>query len=205
LLGPIIIMRQGVQFPGSQILLRHIGPRGRVFLVNRQKSNADTQNATSVFKARPLNRKIFEAPSFPKRSAPHLPRFQEFHLKTSERASQHVSTAMKTPNHYDQSENRKNVSALTTGIGSKVPSSVMNSSRPDSCRPHSFKALPLNKKILASKGEMGVFHNIKKETTVPMEFNFQSGRKSHLNPPIELLNKLSLGSEAQESATVLKG
>ncbi|EYU40540.1 hypothetical protein MIMGU_mgv1a023278mg [Erythranthe guttata] len=59
----------------------------------RPKSNIEAENVASVvrkFKARPLNRKILEAPPlFPKRSTPHLPDFQEFHLKTSERAIQH--------------------------------------------------------------------------------------------------------------------
>lgn len=33
---------------------------------------------------------------------------------------------------------------------------------------HVFKARPLNKKVLSSKGDMGVFKNSKRETTVPL-------------------------------------
>ncbi|GMP96063.1 hypothetical protein CsSME_00044871 [Camellia sinensis var. sinensis] len=62
----------------------------------RPKSTTEPERAASTirkFKALPLNRKIFEAPSslLPKRSTPRLPEFQEFHLKTLERAMQHTS------------------------------------------------------------------------------------------------------------------
>lgn len=33
---------------------------------------------------------------------------------------------------------------------------------------HVFKARPLNKKVLSSKGDMGIFKNSKRETTVPL-------------------------------------
>ncbi|KAF8364654.1 hypothetical protein HHK36_033334 [Tetracentron sinense] len=47
------------------------------------------------FKARPVNKKIMEAPTLPAlpRSTPQLPEFQEFHLKTMERANQHAETS----------------------------------------------------------------------------------------------------------------
>ncbi|XP_073042951.1 uncharacterized protein [Primulina eburnea] len=63
-----------------------------------------------------------------------------------------------------------------------------------------FKALPLNRKILTSKGTFGVFRNSKKDTTVPMEFNFQTEKRFNHNPPIELFNKLSLAPETQQTA-----
>ncbi|GAU23094.1 hypothetical protein TSUD_183950 [Trifolium subterraneum] len=57
------------------------------------------------FKARPLNRRILEAPSLPlpKRSTPHLPEFREFHLKTTERAMQHTS-ATSSSHHCNDSD-----------------------------------------------------------------------------------------------------
>ncbi|XP_019057240.1 PREDICTED: protein TPX2-like isoform X2 [Tarenaya hassleriana] len=66
------------------------------------KNNVMTEQASTAvyrFKARPFNRKIFEAPSLPirKRSTPKLPEFHEFHLKTSERAMQHSSAITTTP------------------------------------------------------------------------------------------------------------
>nr|KYP56417.1 hypothetical protein KK1_002656 [Cajanus cajan] len=62
----------------------------------RPKNVGEAEHVTVAaprFKARPLNRKILEAPSLlpPKRSTPRLPEFQEFHLKTFERAIQHTS------------------------------------------------------------------------------------------------------------------
>ncbi|KAH6817014.1 hypothetical protein C2S51_000617 [Perilla frutescens var. frutescens] len=159
------------------------------------------------FKALPLNRKILEAPSLlPKRSIPHQPDFQEFHLKTLERAAQHASAVYKStiPSNHSDKDLNKYTSNLTKDCGNssnKVPgrsSTVNTASRPDGCHPSQcFKALPLNKKILTSKGDIGVFRNIKKETTVPMEFNFQTEKRCHDNPPVELFNKLSLASEAQ--------
>ncbi|XP_050223148.1 protein TPX2-like isoform X2 [Mercurialis annua] len=57
---------------------------------NLEPVEAENSNAC-IFRARPLNRKILEAPSFPlhKKSTPQLPEFQVFHLRTSERAMQH--------------------------------------------------------------------------------------------------------------------
>ncbi|KAG6418828.1 hypothetical protein SASPL_121034 [Salvia splendens] len=193
----------------------------------RSNSVKDEKEASTVgrFKALPLNKKILEAPSLlPKRCIPHQPTFQEFHLKTSERAAQHGSAAFKstTPsNHFDKVVGlgcmnasltlisnasyglHKYSSNITKECGNKVPgrySTVNTASRADARQTsqHCFKALPLNKKILTSKGDMGIFRNIKKETTVPMEFNFQTEKRCHDNPLTGLFNKLSLAApEAQ--------
>ncbi|GER44189.1 cell cycle regulated microtubule associated protein [Striga asiatica] len=173
----------------------------------REKSNVD-ENVTTTFrrfKALPLNRKILEAPSLlPKRSTPRLPDFQEFHLKTSERALQHSSGILKStaPSHNSNKDLNKFTTNLTTDYGSRDPGRpsmvCSNASNPDGCQSsRSFKALPLNKKILSSKGDIGIFRNWKKESTVPMEFNFQTDKRFHNNPPIELFNKLSLACESQ--------
>ncbi|GFP81839.1 protein tpx2 [Phtheirospermum japonicum] len=179
----------------------------------REKSSKD-ENVTSTvrrFKALPLNRKILEAPSLlPKRSTPRVPDFQEFHLKTSERALQHSSATLKSTvpsNHSNKVDFYKFTSNLTTDCGSREPGrpSLMNnnSSRPDGCQPsHSFKALPLNKKILSSKGDIGIFRNFKKESTVPMEFNFQTEKRLHNNPPIDLFNKVKYYSLLVERSSL---
>ncbi|KAL3645367.1 hypothetical protein CASFOL_010547 [Castilleja foliolosa] len=178
----------------------------------REKNSKD-ENVTSTvrrFKALPLNRKILEAPSLlPKRSTPRVPDFQEFHLKTSERALHHSSATLKStvPANPSNKDLYKFTSNLTTDRGSKEPGrpNIMNnnSSRPDGCQSsHSFKALPLNKKILSSKGDIGIFRNFKKESTVPMEFNFQTEKRLHINPPIDLFNKLSLACETQAEPEV---
>ncbi|KAK4389386.1 protein TPX2 [Sesamum angolense] len=149
-----------------------------------------------------------DSPSLlPKRSTPRLPDFQEFHLKTSERAMQHSSAVLKSTfpcNLSDKQELPKCTTNLTIDHGNREPgrpSLMNNASRPDGCQSsHSFKALPLNKKILTSKGDLGIFRNNKKETTVPMEFNFQTDKRFHNNLPIEQFNKLSLASETQPVA-----
>ncbi|GLU20964.1 hypothetical protein SLE2022_371360 [Rubroshorea leprosula] len=73
----------------------------------KEESKGDSKDAR-VFKAQPLNRKILKAPTLtlPKRSIPQLPHFQEFHLRTSERAKQHASNkATKLPNYVSTSRN----------------------------------------------------------------------------------------------------
>ncbi|KAL6986116.1 hypothetical protein U1Q18_019483 [Sarracenia purpurea var. burkii] len=151
------------------------------------------------FKALPLNRKILEAPSLllPKRSIPRLPEFQEFHLKTSERALQHThavsSSAVSSSN---------TVKVLNKPSTDATAESANGESRrlyfADAPKPegrdfvHNFKARPLNKKIFSSKGDIGVFRNTKKETTVPMEFNLYTERRAQHNLPVELFNKLTL-------------
>ncbi|GAB2294077.1 hypothetical protein Dimus_028294 [Dionaea muscipula] len=155
----------------------------------QQESNA--RSNVRSFKARPLNRKILEGPSLsqPKKSTPLLPEFQVFHLRTSERAMQQVTNnvqmeAMQSSNSTTQSGvldiKRTNSNALKQETSEAV---------------YRFKARPLNKKILSSKGDVGVFRNRKQEATIPKVFNFS--RQKPPDPPIELFNKLSLTCENQ--------
>lgn len=69
---------------------RNLRCKNYVELADHTKSNA------SFFKARPLNKKILEAASSPspKKSMPQQPRFQLFHLMTTERAMQQTSDHM---------------------------------------------------------------------------------------------------------------
>ncbi|TKY55403.1 TPX2 protein [Spatholobus suberectus] len=159
--------------------------------------------AAPRFKARPLNRKILEAPSLlpPKRSTPRLPEFQEFHLKTLERAMQHTS-AMSSSLHCNDSDKGRDkhtaISALENRVKDLRRPTAMGAPTYDGLGyTHIFKVRPLNKKILPSKGDVGVFQNSKQETTVPMEFDVQAEKEAQNNPPIELFNKLSLTSEGQ--------
>ncbi|KAH7514069.1 hypothetical protein FEM48_Zijuj11G0049400 [Ziziphus jujuba var. spinosa] len=158
---------------------------------------------THRFKARPFNRKIFEAPSLPlpKRSAPKLPEFQEFHLKTSERAMQNASTVSSSSQHCKESEKGLEKSSSIVAENGKRDSkrpNVMEAPKQDGGDViHQFKARPLNKKIFSSKGDIGVFRNSKRETTVPMEFNFHTGKRTQHNPPTDLFSKLSLTTELQ--------
>ncbi|CAN0841711.1 Protein TPX2 [Linum grandiflorum] len=173
--------------------------------VNNTTELEHTTVSVRRFKARPLNRKILEAPSLPipKRSAPRMPEFQEFHLKTSERAKHHTSTVTSSSlhcNNFNQGmDSQNNVSVTETGKRESRRPSTLNTKKHDvQSTPHVFKARPLDKKILSSKGDIGVFRNSKRQTTVPMEFNLHTDRRAH-NPPIDLFSKLSLKSEIQPS------
>ncbi|KAJ8555679.1 hypothetical protein K7X08_013175 [Anisodus acutangulus] len=178
----------------------------------RPKGSEQAENlpptAIRRFKALPLNRKILEGPSLPpKRSNPQLPQFQEFHLKTSERAVQHrsaVSTSAANSSTVDKVLQKTSTNS-TVECGNRELRRVNHVEAPkkeESVSTYNFKALPLNKKILSSKGDIGVFRNTKRETTVPMEFNFHTVKRIHHNPPIDLFNKLSLTSEPQPAGRV---
>ncbi|PSS11473.1 hypothetical protein CEY00_Acc15747 [Actinidia chinensis var. chinensis] len=151
------------------------------------------------FKAFPLNKKILEAPSLllPKRSIPRLPEFQEFNLKTSERALQHakaVSSSLVSCSNTDKVLHKPSTDAIAEiANGEPKRSYFADAPKHKGCEfVHNFKARPLNKKIFSSKGDIGVFRNKKKETTIPMEFNLQTEKRSQHNPPVDLFNKLSL-------------
>ncbi|KAG9439196.1 hypothetical protein H6P81_019361 [Aristolochia fimbriata] len=163
------------------------------------------------FKARPLNKKIFEAPTLPPlpRSTPQLPEFQEFHLKTMERAAQHTETASlpDTSNAGDNScQNHQKTHMLTEPKTPRLETSLR--ARPTQVKSSQeleqeelekmpkFKARPLNKKIFESKGSVGVFCNLKPQITIPQEFHFATDER--LPPPksvFDLFEKLSLKSE----------
>ncbi|XP_048435922.1 protein TPX2 isoform X2 [Pyrus x bretschneideri] len=156
------------------------------------------------FKARPLNRKIFEAPSLPlpTRSTPKLPEFQEFHLKTMERAMQNASAVSSSSHHlndHDKGLEKPSISTVAENRKgeSRRPNTVECPKQDGNAGMQTFKARPLNKKIFSSKGNIGVFWNSKRETTVPMEFNFQTDRRVQQFPPTELFSKLSLTTERQ--------
>ncbi|WJX60380.1 hypothetical protein P8452_45596 [Trifolium repens] len=161
--------------------------------------------AVPKFKARPLNRKILNAPSLPlhKRTPARLPEFQEFHLKTLERAVQHKSATSSTLpcNDSDKdSDKHATVSDPQNRIWNFRRPSVMGAPKHDGLDSgHEFKARPFNKKIFSSKGDIGVFRNIKQEPTVPMEFNFRTEKRLQHDPPTEQFSKLSLRSGMQST------
>ncbi|XP_052728063.1 protein TPX2 isoform X2 [Vigna angularis] len=170
----------------------------------RPKNVAEAERVTVAaprFKARPLNRKILEAPSLPppKRSTPRLPEFQEFHLKTSERAIQHTSATSSSLHCYDSDKgwDKHTTVSLENRIKDLRRPTAGGAPTYDGLGfTHIFKARPLNKKITRSKGD-GVFRKCRQETTVPMEFDLQSEKEVQQDPPIELFSKLSLTSECQ--------
>ncbi|XP_010422156.1 PREDICTED: protein TPX2-like isoform X2 [Camelina sativa] len=176
---------------------------------NRIRHRVDAkldQDSTSVyrFKARPLNRKIFEAPSLPirKKSTPKLPEFQEFRLKTSERAMQHSSAVSTSP--YQGNNNRKesdkpNTTAYLDGVNREPRRPRAMDTPKDDDRKHLFKARPLNNKILSSGQDIGMFTKSKREISTPVGLRFHSERRAQPNLPTDLFSKLSLSSELQQN------
>ncbi|XP_056174115.1 protein TPX2 isoform X2 [Syzygium oleosum] len=171
----------------------------------RPRNTSDEEQSTVTvrkFKARPLNRKIFEAPSLPlpKKSIPRMPEFQVFHLKTLERAMEHNLGATSSLLHESDKELLKSCPVAEKEPRSPRRTTGVDASRLDgTCSMYAFKAHPLNKKILSSKGDIGVFRNKKREATVPMEFKFNNEKRIQHNPPTELFSKLSLKPELQPS------
>ncbi|KAJ0263467.1 Cell cycle regulated microtubule associated protein [Hirschfeldia incana] len=167
----------------------------------RHKNDANSeQDSTAVyrFKARPFNRKIFDAPSLPvrKKSTPKPTEFREFNLKTSERAMQHTSavTTRSNQGNYAYKGTDTNITDSLDGINreSRRPSAMDISKHDASEGKHVFKARPLNKKILSSRGDMGIFKNSKRETTVPLEFSFNTEKRVQPDLPTDLFSKLSI-------------
>ncbi|XP_043717529.1 protein TPX2-like isoform X2 [Telopea speciosissima] len=171
----------------------------------RPKNNAELeehQKSTCTFKARPLNRKILKAPSLqlPQKSTPRLPEFQEFRLKTSERAVQHSTSAVSSPSRNISHKVAANSSCVAHNATINSKRSISGDNPKEECElADHFKARPFNKKIFSSKGEIGIFRNSKREVTVPMEFDFSTDKRSQHRPPIELFNKLSLTPGLQQN------
>ncbi|CAH8353561.1 unnamed protein product [Eruca vesicaria subsp. sativa] len=179
----------------------------RAYRMRHSKDDATKldEDATSVyrFKARPFNRKIFEAPSFPirKKSTPKLPEFHEFHLKTSERAMQH-SSAVSTGNNYHKGSYRPDTKPFLDGVNREPRSRQRAADIPkDDNRKHIFKARPLDNKIVSSRRDIGIFRKTKRETAVPLtqtrEFSFRSEKKVQQDLPTDLFSKLSIKPELQ--------
>ncbi|KAM3365855.1 hypothetical protein ACQJBY_015462 [Aegilops geniculata] len=178
----------------------------------RMKSSSELEEEMLAkipkFRARPFNKKIAEAPSFPPlpRTAPQLPEFNEFHLKTMERASRHADTCSEASSvgtmRSQGSKPLKLAEAkppqLETALRAR-PSRVKSTQElelEELEKAPKFKAKPLNKKILESKGDIGVFAHPKAQATEPKEFHFRTDDR--LGPPavVDLLDKLSLYSES---------
>lgn len=162
------------------------------------------------FKARPLNKKILEAPLLPPlhKTVPQLPEFQEFHLKTMERSLQHSSASSSTDSAVIPDKRRcESVTAvvlteprpphLETSLRARPPKvkSSEELEEEELQKIPKFKARPLNKKIFCSKGDLGVFCNLKRQVTTPVGFHFATDERLPLPPPTEIFKKLSLNSE----------
>lgn len=160
------------------------------------------------FKARPLNKKILEAPLLPPlhKTVPQLPEFQEFHLKTMERSLQHSSASSTDSVVIPDKRRCESVNGgvlteprpphLETALRARPPKvkSSEELEQEELQKIPKFKARPLNKKIFCSKGDLGILCNLKRQVTTPVEFHFATDERLPLPPPTELFKKLSLNS-----------
>ncbi|GMP67326.1 hypothetical protein CsSME_00027357 [Camellia sinensis var. sinensis] len=187
----------------------------------RAKSSAELEEEMMAkipkFKARPVNKKILEAPSLPAlpRSTPHLPEFQEFHLETMERANQNAETSTIASTESARQNHQWKPAHLTapkspllqTSLRARPPRIKTSEEleREELEKVPKFKARPLNKKIFESKGELGMFCNTKQHVTIPQEFHFAIDER--IPPPVtvaDLFDKLSLNSEAHHYKQILR-
>ncbi|PHT76675.1 Protein TPX2 [Capsicum annuum] len=166
------------------------------------------------FKARPLNKKILEAPNLPAlpKSTPQLPEFKEFHLSTMTRANQNAETSSVLSSIESTQSNqwKPHLTApkspvLQTSLRARPPQikSSEELEKEELEKVPKFKARPLNKKIFESKGDLGMFCNTKKQVTVPEEFHFATDER--IPPPAnvtDLFDKLSLISEPTNEKTI---
>ncbi|KAL6840655.1 hypothetical protein ACP4OV_029519 [Aristida adscensionis] len=176
----------------------------------RVKSSAELEEEMLAkipkFRARPFNKKIAEAPAFPPlpRKTVQVPKFNEFHLKTMERATRNAdscseaSCAATVRNQSKSLRLTPKPPQLHTAMRARPPSvkSSQELELEELEKAPKFKAKPLNKKILESKGDIGVFAQPKPQTTAPKEFHFSTDDR--LGPPAvtDLFDKLSLYSES---------
>lgn len=179
----------------------------------RVKSSAELEEEMMAkipkFKAHPVNKKIFEAPTQPlllPKSTPQLPEFKEFHLETMARANKNADTTSVQSVESSQSHQWQprlttpKSPVLKTSLRARPPiaKSTEELEKEELEKAPKFRARPLNKKILESKGDLGMFCNTKRQVTVPQEFHFATDERI---PPQanfdDLFDKLSLHSQPQ--------
>ncbi|CAK9323682.1 unnamed protein product [Citrullus colocynthis] len=182
--------------------------------LTKVKSSAEIEEEMMAkmpkFKARPLNKKILEAPKLPvvPRSTPQPPEFQEFHLETMARANQHADSASVISTESSRQNNQwkpyltePKTPVLHTSLRARPPraKSFLEIEQEALEKIPKFKARPLDKKIFESKGELGVFCNMKKHVTKPQEFHFATNERIPPPPTVvaDLFDKLSISSETR--------
>ncbi|XP_057954417.1 protein TPX2 isoform X2 [Malania oleifera] len=183
----------------------------------RVKSSAELEEEMMAkipkFKARPLNKKILEAPTLPSlpRTTPQLPEFQEFHLETTARANQNAetstvaSTEASRQNQWKPHLTEPKTPLLQTSLRARPPrvKSTSELEQEELEKVPKFKARPLNKRIFESRGDLGMFSNTKQHVTIPQEFHFATDER--IPQPItvaDIFDKLSLNSESRHSIQI---
>lgn len=161
---------------------------------NASESGQQENLNCHTFKARPLNRKILEAPSLapPRKSKPQLPVFQVFQLKTMERAMQHSSASVLSANDLDSVLSSEDTDFKGPNFEGVIKQNYETLDK--------LKACSLNKKLISSKKDTGAVRNIKQKPTDQTELKGPTEKQLFSeNPPIELFNKLSLKSEFENN------
>ncbi|KAL9246775.1 hypothetical protein vseg_020268 [Gypsophila vaccaria] len=169
----------------------------------RCMGNKEVEKPTSTFsrfKARPLNKKILEAPvcTAPKRNTPHVQDFQAFRFKATEQTKQFAFTAMPTaPRNTTKGSGKANPGSIleTVNKARRRYESADASKSAERQLADSFKAHSLDRKIMTSGGDLGIFRNNKREATATKGFEFQRSKKNVQDPLTELFSKLSLAGE----------
>ncbi|KAG0588788.1 hypothetical protein KC19_2G269000 [Ceratodon purpureus] len=154
------------------------------------------------FKARPLPKKILEAPALPTftKSTPQVQEFQEFHLHTMDRAQQHASSSAPSSTETLSTSNVPKPRDLTKQrppqleTANRVRTSTVKSreelEEEELAKLPKFKARPLNKMIFESKGDLGVPRNQKRMITTPQEFHFKTDERAHSRDPDTLADQI---------------
>ncbi|KAL2621963.1 hypothetical protein R1flu_002168 [Riccia fluitans] len=176
------------------------------------------------FKARPAPKKILEPqpPPTVQKPAPQAPEFQEFHLRTMERAMQHKCAELRDASTQQQGSSvaastDSFAAELKRGVSLVEPPHLLTATRvrPTTVKSREeqeleelanmpkFKARPLNKRIFESRGDMGVYRNCKREVTQIQEFHFATDErlKHHEQPSslADILSKMSINQQQQEN------
>ncbi|KAG6541554.1 hypothetical protein Mapa_017076 [Marchantia paleacea] len=189
----------------------------------RVKSTAELEEEMLAkipkFKARPAPKKILEphAPPTIQKTTPQLTEFQEFHLRTTERALQHKATEPRDTNTRQGSSVATSTDSLAAELKRRRKSAPGGSAQVETPHLHTaarvrpltvksreqleieelaripkFKARPLNKRIFDSRGDMGVYRNNKREVTQPQEFHFATDERiQHREQPSSLADQFS--------------
>ncbi|KAF2532766.1 hypothetical protein F2Q70_00032928 [Brassica cretica] len=113
-----------------------------------------------------------------------------------------VTTRSSQRNDAYKGSDKTNITDALDGINreSRRPSAMDISKHDVSEGKHVFKARTLNKKILSSRGDMGLFKNSKRETTFPLEFSFHSEKRVQPDLPTDLFSKLSIKPEIKQNS-----
>ncbi|GKA05333.1 protein TPX2, partial [Tanacetum coccineum] len=125
-------------------------------------------------------------------SAVQTPKFERQRMIRKSAETTTVASVETTPrNHQCKPHHTTPKIALRTSLTARKPKSEIEQQEKTS----SFKARPLNKKILESKGELGLFCNKKRQVTIPREFHFATDKRIPPKIPdnAELFDKITSG------------